>query len=419
MPEPAHHEPDHIEPGRPGGHAAVPGERRAPLAGAGQLPGGRSRPVLPRAGGVHAGGEGGVPQLRGAGRLPRVRAGPRREVRDLGRPVRAGAPPASVRQRAALERRTATAAPERRAGLTAWRGGAFDRRSSGPMPRPRAELVVAALQLGCGHQPDQLRPRATARPRRRERPVAHRARTRSCSPVRRARRGSSTPARARREARRRPERPHAGQPAVALADSCPRCARRELDVVVGELAVDRHQHAVGRRPRSRPSVGCGAAGRRRACARRTRRGGSPATCAVRGRRRRRGTRAPRASAATHAANARAASTATRRRRPSSATNGTTSSAPRRGCTPSCSARSTRCGRLRARAWPRPRSRRLARPASVNTERWWSASVCTSSSARPQARGERVEDVGSRPSDTFGTHSSTPQLGDGATPASAA
>ena len=56
------------------GHAAFRGRRRAALAGARQLPRGRSRPLLPRAGRLHPGGEVGLRRLRGAGRVPRVRA---------------------------------------------------------------------------------------------------------------------------------------------------------------------------------------------------------------------------------------------------------------------------------------------------------------------------------------------------------
>src|SRR5579871_5939809 len=46
---------------------------RARLAGSGQLHGGGPRPLLSRAGGIDPRGEGGVPGLRRAGGLPRVR----------------------------------------------------------------------------------------------------------------------------------------------------------------------------------------------------------------------------------------------------------------------------------------------------------------------------------------------------------
>ena len=68
--------------------------------------------------------------------------------------------------------------------------------------------------------------------------------------------------------------------------------------------------------------------------------------------------------------------------PPSATNGTTSSAPKRGCTPSWPDERRRCV---ATARPARRRGRLgvARPgpAIVNTDRWWSASACTSSERR--------------------------------------
>ena len=48
------------------------------------------------------------------------------------------------------------------------------------------------------------------------------------------------------------------------------------------------------------------------------------------------------------------------------------------------------------------------PASVNTERWWSASACTSTSDAPHASATARSAARSRPSETFTTHSSTRQ-----------
>src|SRR5262249_28769769 len=70
------------EPGAPPGRQEQR-TGRASLAGAGQLPGRRSRPLLPRARRLHQGGQGRVSGLRGPSRLPRVRPEPRREVRHL------------------------------------------------------------------------------------------------------------------------------------------------------------------------------------------------------------------------------------------------------------------------------------------------------------------------------------------------
>src|SRR5204863_1723728 len=63
-------------PNREHGGSSGRGKRRsgrASLAGAGQLPGGRPGPLLPGAGRVHQGGEGGLSRLRGPRRVPRVR----------------------------------------------------------------------------------------------------------------------------------------------------------------------------------------------------------------------------------------------------------------------------------------------------------------------------------------------------------
>src|SRR5690606_25821971 len=72
----------------PRGHRS----RRPLLAGLRQLPGRRPRSLLPRAGGVDARGKGGLPGVRGARPVPRVRARELREVRHLGWHERARAP---------------------------------------------------------------------------------------------------------------------------------------------------------------------------------------------------------------------------------------------------------------------------------------------------------------------------------------
>src|SRR5215217_6296703 len=70
-----------------------PHPRRDPaLVRAGGLPGQGRRLLLPGEGGLDPRGQAHLPDLHGADRVPRVRAGQRRAVRDLGRPLRARAP---------------------------------------------------------------------------------------------------------------------------------------------------------------------------------------------------------------------------------------------------------------------------------------------------------------------------------------
>ena len=229
MPEPVINQPDHFEPGRTGGHTALLGRRRAPLAGRGQLPGGRPRSLLPRAGCVHPRGEGGVPQLRGAGRLPRVRTRARREVRDLGRPLGARAPAGTAP--------TGARAPGRDRRLR--RGESRLDRLLRTDPGPLEELLVAPRELVGGEQADELH--CATRRDRLFGPVPERRRTQLADRCAADRRGSSkpapvpptgarNPARARREVRRH---------ARGLW-----CAMRERDAgVVGlEHAVHRDHH---------------------------------------------------------------------------------------------------------------------------------------------------------------------------------
>src|SRR5215216_456091 len=71
-----------------------PHPRRDPaLVRAGGLPGEGRRLLLPGKGRLHPRGQAHLPDLHGSDRMPRVRAGQRRAVRDLGRPVRARTPP--------------------------------------------------------------------------------------------------------------------------------------------------------------------------------------------------------------------------------------------------------------------------------------------------------------------------------------
>ena len=65
----------------------------AGLAGACALRPDRPRGVLPGEGRLHPGGQADLLGLRGAGRVPGLRAGARRALRHLGRALRAGAPP--------------------------------------------------------------------------------------------------------------------------------------------------------------------------------------------------------------------------------------------------------------------------------------------------------------------------------------
>ena len=77
--------------GGPGGRPGLGGG--AGLAGACALRPDRPRGVLPGEGWLHPGGQADLLRLRGAGRVPGLRAGARRALRHLGRAVRAGAPP--------------------------------------------------------------------------------------------------------------------------------------------------------------------------------------------------------------------------------------------------------------------------------------------------------------------------------------
>src|SRR5215216_7616079 len=70
-----------------------PHPRRDPaLVRAGGLPGQGRRLLLPGEGGLDPRGQAHLSDLHGPDRMPRVRAGQRRAVRDLGRAVRARAP---------------------------------------------------------------------------------------------------------------------------------------------------------------------------------------------------------------------------------------------------------------------------------------------------------------------------------------
>jgi hypothetical protein len=62
----------------------------------------RPRGVLPREGRLDPRGQANLPGLRGAGPVPGVRAGPRRALRHLGRPFRAGASPPQARDHLTL-----------------------------------------------------------------------------------------------------------------------------------------------------------------------------------------------------------------------------------------------------------------------------------------------------------------------------
>ena len=126
-----------------------------------------------------------------------------------------------------------------------------------------------------------------------------------------------------------PERAHAGQPAVGLADlACD--AARDGDVGGDEEHVDREQRLAARPRRSRPASGAAPPGRSRVRVNGMRGAASREDRARRGRRRRRRTRAPRAcrptTARTRAPRPRPGCCSTLV--PPSATNGTTSSAPR-------------------------------------------------------------------------------------------
>ena len=81
-----------LVPGMPEHFEDEPGNSGRPMAGACPVRADRPRGVLPREGRLDARGQADLPGLRGARRMPRLRAGPRRALRHLGRSVRAGAP---------------------------------------------------------------------------------------------------------------------------------------------------------------------------------------------------------------------------------------------------------------------------------------------------------------------------------------
>ena len=344
--------PSHLEPGRRSSLAALvathrsSGERRAPLAGAGQLPRGRPRPLLPRAGRVHPGGQGRVPGLRGAGSTASSTRSPTARSSGSGaasRSVSAGGSAASVRSSAAsadrrLSRTVSHARRQKRchygsvvdagADAAGWRGAP---RSSGwePSPTSSRNSTSQRASSAAGTQPDQLDARDVAR-----RPRA-RGRAPRCTPLARPVRSRSTRfidtcARSR-DASAQPERAHAGEPAVALADR----RRRSRGRARGRRGRARSSPPPApdaRPPRSRPTSGCGARrrrGRARASVNASRR--SVGQGALLGRRRRRrgtpGTRARVPPTRRRLARRVAATTGVV---PSSATNGTTSSAPMRG-----------------------------------------------------------------------------------------
>ena len=146
------------------GHRFDFGDRT--LAVAGQLPGRRPRPLLPRAGSVDAGGQGGLPGLRRARRLPRVRPGQRREVRHLGRAQRAGAathPPA---------------AGPRPPGSGLGLSPGFRRRRAHPRPRPASPGSGSYHPAAAARRASIVRdgPRSSSAHRWRRNGVEHRRR---------------------------------------------------------------------------------------------------------------------------------------------------------------------------------------------------------------------------------------------------
>ena len=231
------------------------GEGRAPLAGEGQLPRGRPRPLLPRAGCVHPGGQGGVPGLRGPGRLPRVRARPRREVRHLGRALRAGAPPGPPPARARAPRRASGRLSRSRARQLARAGEARLDRLIGADARP---LEERRRRSGRARRRAAARRARRARRRRRRRVRASRTVSHArLEPGRvERRRGSSTPATGRRDVERGARA--RARPAARRRARAPRarCRARAPTSSRVELAVHRDQHGP-RADRDRAEPGCG------------------------------------------------------------------------------------------------------------------------------------------------------------------
>ena len=90
----------------------------------------------------------------------------------------------------------------------------------------------------------------------------------------------------------------------------------------------------------------------------------------------------------------------------SATSGTTSATPIRGCAPSCWRRSIR-SRATSTAATSASTSGPSSPTTVNTERLWSASACTSSTRACADSASPIASIvaRSRPSEKFGTDSS--------------
>ena len=260
-------------------------------------------------------------------------------------------------------------------------------------PAQAAELRAAALELGRRAAARRARPVATSSPSARGQ-VAHRG-ARLLEPGRsRSTRFIDTCARPR-EASSKPERPHARQPAVALAHLAGDRARASVDVVAVELSSSPRPAAGARRPPSRPAAGAArrARGPAPGCTNASRRSVRERT-PPRDRRRRRGTRARPSSSATQRREARSRRVGRARRGPRRARRTARRRARRAaGARPSWSRDVDVLGRRpRASDAPRVSASRRPGPASVNTDRWWSGSACTSSSDAPHAAGERVEHV---------------------------
>ena len=370
------------------------------MAGLRELPRRRSRPVLPRAGCLDRARPRRLPRVCGCGRMPRVRAGQRREVRHLGRHERARAPPHPP---------------------------AACRRPVAPPPRPESELCQPA-RTGSAARPTARigASRAAAGSSRRASIVRSAARS-SCGPALRRRCGRAptagtrpTSSARRPRARRRPRSHASAGPttsgATRFIDTCTpsptgrpsarRCGPRTAPADppgpgrgrVRQPDVLRHQQragAHGDRPGGRVGPAGPAVGRRASGTP----PGAPRAASARARRGTPGT--PSSSADPGREPVAGGDGVGQRRRRRSGTNGTTSTTPMRGWTPAWSRRSSRStGRRGHRPGRVLADQRQHRPVVVGGRCGGRAGR-----RRPRRRARRAR-RGRRPSLTFTTHSST-------------
>ena len=390
-------------------HSARRRRRRPALAGASQLPRSRSRPVLPRAGRLHQGGERRLRRLRGEDRVPRIRACATARSSGSGAACPSGNAGASAGS--GPRRAGASACPRPSVGRSSRRspGSGAGRGHREPLSDTRLDALHSrnsserAVELAPGTSP-------TSSTSRRRCPVHVRARAlhaRLLHPgaleVDEVHRHLRPVATLEPEAERA-DAGHARRRARVLRARF-RCA--PLDPADVEEAVERDERRARRhRRRSEPRVRLRRAEIRRALDERL-----AAARDGRSRPPRIGIVVEEARHAVHARPTRSRSARARRRRPAAPgcrrARRTARRRSHRGGDARLRARRDRAAAAAAAASLRTEVRvACVLPAMVNTLRLWSRSRCTSRSAPPAASAiASIADV-SRPSETFATHSST-------------